>query len=98
MVPLPPFKVIPHDAEIVGGDVCEMGAAGTLAHRPNPWCGSLETLIHADISMPMDLHSGLFQPDALRIWNPSNGDKKIRTFESALALGSVQTNGDALTR
>jgi hypothetical protein len=47
--------------------------------------------------MPIALHSGLFQPDALRIWNPSNCDKKIRTFESALALGSAQTNPGALT-
>src|SRR5436190_6638432 len=47
---IPPGQVVADDPKVIEGDVCELGAAGTLPHRPYVGRRRLEPMIHLDVA------------------------------------------------
>src|SRR5438105_2957572 len=66
-------EVVADDAEVVEGDVCEVRAAGAVAHCPNALGCGLEPLIDFHVPGGVRLDAGPLQPDAIGVRGTSAG-------------------------
>jgi hypothetical protein len=57
--PIDPVEVVAYDPKVVKGDVCKVGATGTIAHCPDSLRGCLKPFIHSDIAVAIDFDACL---------------------------------------
>src|SRR5437867_7120774 len=85
-----------HDTKIVIGGVSELWTTRTIAHRPNVGRGRLQSLVHPDIAMLVELDSGLLKSDPIRVRRPARSEEEIGTFDNSLALSVLGMDPYAL--
>ena len=73
-------QVVSDHAEIIERDVSKLRTARAIPHRPHPRRGGVQSLVDFDVATRIQLDSGRFEPDLLRVRSPSNRDQQVATF------------------
>ena len=71
-------QVVSDHAEIIERDVSELRTARAISHRPHPRGGGFQSLV--DLATRIQLDSGRFKSDPLRVRSPSNRDQQVASF------------------
>ena len=82
-------QVVADGAEVVEGDVGEVGGAGAVAHGPDAGDGGLEAIVDLDVAAWGGLDSGEFEAHVLRVGGAASGYEEVRAFDDGVACGLV---------
>src|SRR5438309_2833373 len=91
-------KVVANDAEVVEGDVGEVGRAGAVAHGPDARCGGLEAAVDLDVAGGRSFDSSHFETHVLRVGCASGGDEQVRALNYGFAAGLCEMQADGFAR
>ena len=88
-------EVVADGAEVVEGDVGEVGGPGAVAHGPDAGDGGFEAVVDADVSAWGGLDSGEVEAHVLGVGAAAGGDEEVCAFDDGFAggLGDVDLDG-----
>ena len=91
------IEIVADDAEVVEGDVGEVGRAGGVAHGPDAGSGSFEAVVDLDVAGLGGLDAGEFEAHVLRVGRAAGRDQDVRALQGSVAglEGEVQGDGVA---
>src|SRR5207302_10955830 len=73
--PWAPRQMVAHHAEVVIGDMGELRAPRTFAHRPHAACCRLQAITYLDVAARVQFDSRTVETDVARVGRAPGGDE-----------------------
>src|ERR1700733_8675625 len=76
------------DLKVIVGGVSERPLSVAVAQRPDAGRARAQLLVDNDVAMLVDLNTGRFQPEVIRIRSPAHSEKHVRSEDVRLTVAT----------